>query len=585
MKRRFTFTGSIRSKLIAMTSILLILPILVIGFVSYQIATTELNKKGEVILKNSVEQVLQLIDSKQDEIKMGNKTLEEAQEEVKVYLLGKKNSSGKRSINKNIDLGENGYFVVYDENGLEIAHPSLEGKNVWNVEDKSGKGFMLVQEQIKAALSGGGFVYYTWTLPNSEKIGEKISYQEQDPHWGWIVSAGSYMQDYNKGSSAILKALIFILVGVTALGLIAIILFSKHISEPIKVISNNLEDVSRGNLKMNELNISNNDETGKLAQSFNSMVRNMKGLISTIQESSLTVMKFSDSLETITTDNSRAINEVTTTIQEVAQAVGEEAISTDNAVSKIDILANNIETVTNFAINMDQVTTETVHLSNNGLSAIDTLTETTEKNNIATNQFSEVITKVNDSSNKINLITESITEISQQTNLLALNASIEAARAGEAGKGFAVVADEIRKLAEQSEKAVNEIKNIIDDIHKYSSSSVETMKTVKNATNDQNTAVSDTKHAFKEISGALNKLTISVNEINKESLSMRNMKNEIVGIMENISASTQQTSAATEEVSASSEEQLASIEEVLNYAHELKLLSTQLKQAVEQFSI
>ncbi|MDF2548501.1 MAG: mcpC1 [Anaerosolibacter sp.] len=584
-KIKLNLTNSIRTKLIAMTSLLLILPLLVAGLVSYRISTTELNKKGEVILKNSVKQALQLIDAKQQEVNMGTITLAEAQEDVKIYLLGKMDSEGKRQINKNINLGEHGYFVVYDESGLEVAHPSLEGKNVWDVEDKSGSGFKLVQEQIKSAKSGGGFVYYTWTLPNSDQVGEKISYQEKDPHWGWIVSAGSYMQDYNQGSYAILKLLLFILIGSTILGGVAIILFSRHISVPIQMIRNHLEEVSKGNLRIMELNISNNDETGMLADSFNVMLKNMKQLISTMKDSSTTVMKFSESLATITEETSRAINEVATTIQEVAQAVGEEASSTENAVHRVDILADNIETVAHSALHMDQVATETDQLSTKGLRAVETLIDTTKKNNTATDTISDVIHKVSESSNKINIITETITQISQQTNLLALNASIEAARAGDAGRGFAVVADEIRKLAEQSEKAVNEIKDIIGDIHKHSRSSVETMELVKSVSREQNIAVDDTKNAFREISTALNTLIVSVNEISKESLSMRNMKDEIVGIMENISASTQQTSAATEEVSASSEEQLAAVEEVSSHAHELKTLSAQLERVVEQFKI
>ncbi|MDF2820987.1 MAG: methyl-accepting chemotaxis sensory transducer [Clostridiales bacterium] len=221
-KKRFSFTNSIRSKLILMASLLLIIPLLITGIVSYQIAKGELNNKGEVILKNSVRQALQLIDIKQKEVTKGTVTLAEAQEEVKIYLLGVMNSEGKREINKNIDLGKSGYFVVYDDKGLEVAHPSLEGQNVWDVEDQ-----------------------YTWTLPNSDKFGEKISYQEKDPNWGWIVSAGSYMQDYNQGSFEILKLLGIILTSSIILGLIVIILFARHISVPIRIISENLEEVSK----------------------------------------------------------------------------------------------------------------------------------------------------------------------------------------------------------------------------------------------------------------------------------------------------------------------------------------------------
>ena len=65
---------------------------------------------------------------------------------------------------------------------------------------------------------------------------------------------------------------------------------------------------------------------------------------------------------------------------------------------------------------------------------------------------------------EINLFADSIKQITDQTNLLALNAAIEAARAGEAGKGFSVVAEEIRRLAEQSNEAINKIQETTDVI-------------------------------------------------------------------------------------------------------------------------
>lgn len=582
-KHQVRFT--IRTKLIVITSLLLIIPLLSAGLVSYQIAKNELDKKGEIILKNSVKQALSLIEAKQIEVASGSKTLEAAQEEVKVYLLGEKDSEGKRTINKNIDLGKNGYFIVYDDKGLEVAHPSLEGQNVWEVEDKSGNGYKFVQEQIKTAVNGGGFVFYTWTLPNSEGLGRKISYQEQDPSWGWIVSAGAYMADYNAGSVEILKILGPIVIGAILIGFTVIIIFSRHISLPINKISSNLEEVSHGNLNINELSVKNNDETGILADSFNLMLNNMKSLIGIMKGSSVTVMNFSDSLADITDETSRAINEVATTIQEVARAVGEEASDTQSAVGKVNFLADSIDTVVESAAVMNQTAGTTSKLSDDGLTAVEKLTQTTQKNNNATDEISLVIDKVSESSKKINMITETITQISEQTNLLALNASIEAARAGEAGKGFAVVADEIRKLAEQSGNAVGEIKEIIGEIRTYSNTSVSTMELVREVTSEQNTAVTDTKNAFLEISRALKDVITYVNEINTESSSMKLRKDEIVSLMESISASTQQTSAAAEEVSASSEEQLAQMEEVSTHSRELKELSYKLKETVEQFKL
>ncbi|MFZ5969688.1 MAG: methyl-accepting chemotaxis protein [Bacillota bacterium] len=584
-KLKINVINSIRVKLIVMTSALLIIPLLVTGLLSYEISKMELDKQSQVILKNSVRQAMMLIHTKQKQVFMGLLSAKDAKEEVKNYLLALKDKEGKRPINKDIDLGENGYFIIYGENGFVIAHSSLEEQNLWDADDKSNSNFKFAQEQIKAAMNGGGFVKYTWTLPNSEKIEEKITYQEYDPSWGWIVSAGSYKQDYDKGARKILQ-LLFITIAVSmGLGLMAIIVFSRQIAVPIQKISRNLEEVSKGNLHIDELNIANNDETGILAKAFNVMLRNMREIISTMKGSAATVMKLSYSLATITDETTSAITEVATAIQEVAQAVGEEASSTENAVTRVAVLADNIEGVTNSSVDMSQIAAETGKLSDRGLQAVDTLIITTDKNNKATDKINEVIKKVSESSNKIDVITETITEISQQTNLLALNASIEAARAGHAGRGFAVVADEIRKLAEQSEKAVKEIKDIIGEIHMYSDSSIETMELVKSVSKQQNAAVDDTKNVFIDITDAIKNLMASIDKISIESISMKNMKDEIVAIIENIAASTQQTSAVAQEVTASSEEQLAAIEEVSSHTHELKVLSAQLEEAVEQFKV
>jgi methyl-accepting chemotaxis protein len=576
---------SIGIKLITVTTILLIIPLLIAGVFSYQIAKSELDKKGQIILKNGVKQALEVIDLKQKEVEKGHLTLEEAQEQVKTYLIGEMGSDGKRPITNNLDLGENGYFIVYDEAGTEVAHPTLEGKNVWETKDLGSNGYLFVQDQIKVAQNGGGFVYYTWNLPNSERLGPKITYQEKDPNWNWIVIAGSYMEDYNKGSVEILKILLPVIAITTVIGLFIIVMFTKHITGPIKKIRNNLDEVSKGNLSVDRLSISNKDETGILAESFNTMLGNMREILGTVKKSADTVMNYSNSLAQITDETSTAINEVAASIQEIAQAVSEEASNSEGAVVKIESLSNSIETVAKSAVDLSRLATETNRLSDVGLQAVEKLIQNTEVNNKTVSDISDIINKVSVSSQNINIITDTITQISQQTNLLSLNASIEAARAGEAGKGFAVVADEIRKLAEQSSESVNQIKSIINEIQSYSESSVKAVENIKEVSEEQNIFVEDTKHAFMDISQSVKELFQSVGQIEDESNYIKDSKNEIIDIIGNISDSVQQTSAVTEEVSASSEEQLAEMEEVASHSNELKSLAITLQEAVDKFKI
>jgi len=120
------FKTSIRNKLILVSLLLLIIPTLSVGLISYSISKDELNTNGEIILKNGVKQGMDMLEFAQDQVNKGHMDLEEAQDLVKSYLVGEKNSDGTRTINKHVDLGLNGYFWIMDGEGKILAHPTLD---------------------------------------------------------------------------------------------------------------------------------------------------------------------------------------------------------------------------------------------------------------------------------------------------------------------------------------------------------------------------------------------------------------------------------------------------------------------------
>lgn len=585
MKRKLSSKRTIYSKLMLVCLILLILPGAIIGYRSYITAKKELDTKGEIILKNSVNQVVQTIELRQDQVQKGLMTVSEAKEEVKKSILGAKQEDGTRPINKDINLGDNGYIYIIDEEGKLLAHPSLEGENLWDAKDKGGQDYYFVRDTVDKAKNGGGYVEYSWELPNSTEIAPKITYSEYEEDWGWVIVSGAYRMDFNEGANNITRIILITLISSLIVGMIIILLFAKHISIPIRKIRDVVDRVADGDLSVDTIVVKNNDEAGELAISCNKMIANLKELLKSVKESSDTVLSSSSSLSEISSQTARATDEVAQTISEIANSSTEQARDVEDGAIQINQLGKDIEHIAKITDEMDNVSTKTNKLTDDGLKIVQLLTTKSTESNEATVKVNDTIVKVNDSTKQIGAITEAISQIAEQTNLLALNASIEAARAGEAGRGFAVVADEIRKLAEQASASVGDINEILQGIQKNSDVAVASIEETKEIVNEQNEAVEDTRRIFNDISSSIHELIDKVSNVTDFSIGMNKKKENIISMIENLSAISQETAASTEEVSAATEEQSASIQQVAGYAKGLNDLSNNLLDIVNKFKV
>ena len=266
---------SIKSRLMLLMAVILFVTNLSIGLSSYLVARSELEKSAELTLKNGIKMYKDAISLANEDVKRGSISIYEAQESMRIYILGKKDKDGKRPINKDFYLGEQGYFYVIDKNAKIVAHPTYEGQYTMKFNDmKTNKPFF--PQIIDAALKhNGGFTSYHWVYPGTNKIGKKIAYSELDPTWGWILVASVYVNDFDKGSVRILEIFYSSLIVTILLGLFLVYKMSHSITDPIVEMHNWMIDFGKG--KRPEILIKNNnpEEVKTLAKNFKYMIKKL----------------------------------------------------------------------------------------------------------------------------------------------------------------------------------------------------------------------------------------------------------------------------------------------------------------------
>ena len=202
-----------------------------------------------------------------------------------------------------------------------------------------------------------------------------------------------------------------------------------------------------------------------------------------------------------------------------------------------------------------------------------------------TNATSTVISKLEDKSKQIGQIVETISGIASQTNLLALNAAIEAARAGDAGRGFAVVAEEVRKLAEQSETAAEQITSLIGEVQSSTREAVVFMDANQKEIISGVQAVDDAGSNFNNILGMVGDMTKQIDAITSSIDEVTRGTTHVVTAVQEIEQESHKTSEQTQTILAATEEQSASVEEIASASEHLAQMAADLQKEVQKFKL
>ena len=330
----------------------------------------------------------------------------------------------------------------------------------------------------------------------------------------------------------------------------------RAITRPLYRVNELLTVASSGDLT-HRLDDSAQDEFGLLARNCNTLIGNLKELITAINVRAEQLAAASEQTSAVTAQTTHSIQDQKSQIGHVAAATTEMHSTSQLVVQNAEDTLSQIRHADAEAENVRQISLENKN-------TIEILSRDVQ-------EAADVINKLHQDSASIGGILDVIRGVADQTNLLALNAAIEAARAGEQGRGFAVVADEVRTLASRTQESTQEINAMIEVLQAGAEKAVSVMNQGKEQTAACVAQTEKATQALDIISDAVHKAHDVSSQIEQSAREQNTVSQEISEKLETIVGIAEETTAGAQQTSESS--------------HEVARLAEELQQSIRQFKV
>lgn len=357
----------------------------------------------------------------------------------------------------------------------------------------------------------------------------------------------------------------------------------NSIRDALNIMVHVCDKLSSGNFIVRTEPSQRKDELGDVHRALYDMTLKIGDLLKEVSKTTEQIAAASQQLNSSSMESANAATSVAQSVADAASVVVQQQTAVTNGTDSVASISQSVKSISQETEEISQEADQAAKKAEAGNLVVEKSVNQIHSVEEKVRTTARLVDELGARSQEIGAIVDTISDLAGQTNLLALNAAIEAARAGEQGRGFAVVAEEVRKLAEQSATAAQQIADLIGRIQDDTSKAVASMDSDRQAVVQGAESVEGLRQVFEEINGLVIDVAGKIESMSDSIQHVADQSSEITNHMEQIDTGAAKVADNMQSISAATEEQSASAQEIASASDSLARQAQDVQENLQKF--